>query len=102
MGDGSDYLVVSDAYYLISEERGIELNRRRTTDEDELLYWAIQPLIISMSWDYELRHRREGEDSRRQAFSKEIDLLATLSLAWSERRTRDQAEVLKLHPMHDR
>ena len=26
MGDGSDYLVVSDAYYLISEERGIELN----------------------------------------------------------------------------
>jgi hypothetical protein len=96
--DGSSHLEVRDAYYLVVTERGLELERRRTEDVDELLYWAIEGLTSSMSLNYELANRREGEDSRRQAFSKQVELLATISPAWAERQRREQAEILSRHP----
>jgi hypothetical protein len=54
-----------------------------------------------MAWDHELRNRREGEDSRRQGFAKQIELLSLLSLEWAERRKAEQAEVLAQHPFND-
>jgi len=99
--DGSPHLEVTDAYYLVVTERGYELDRRRTTDVDELLYWAMEGLTSSLSWNYELAHRRDGEDSRRQGFAKQIELLATLSGEWAERRRREQADTLSQHPYHD-
>jgi hypothetical protein len=66
-GDGSPYIeVADDAYYFVIEERGTELHRRRTTDLDELLYWIFDHVTSSLSSDFELRHRKPGEDSRRQ------------------------------------
>src|SRR4051812_13048892 len=77
-GEGT-HVEISDAYHLISSERGRELEHRTTSDLDELLYWIFRSLTFSMSWDYEVRHRREGEDSRRQAFAKQIELIGILS-----------------------
>jgi hypothetical protein len=99
--DGSPHIEVSDAYYLVVRERGIELSRKRTANLDELLYWILEGLTAQMSWDFELRHRREGEDSRRQAFAKQIELLATLSSEWAERQRLEQAAILERHPFHD-
>lgn len=102
MHDGSHHVEISDAYYLITTERGQELHRRRTTDVDELLYWLMGSLTSSMSWSYELAHRRVSEDSRRQAFAKQVELLSTLSSEWAERRQKEQADILERHPFHDR
>jgi hypothetical protein len=101
-GDGSPYIEVGDTYCFIIEERGIELERRTTVDLDELLYWIMRRLTFWMSWDYEKRNRREGEDSRRQAFAKEVELLESLSPAWAERRRAECEEILRTHPFHDR
>lgn len=101
MEDGSPHIEVGDAYEFILCERGVELQRRRTADLDELLYWIIEGLTASMSWDYELRHRREGEDSRRQAFAKQVELLSQLSDEWAKRQEAEQAEILTRHPFHD-
>jgi hypothetical protein len=38
-----------------------------------------------MAWDYEVRHRREGEDFRRQGFAKHIELIGILSATWADR-----------------
>lgn len=100
-GDGSPYVEVGDAYYYIVEERGVELKRLKTADLDELLYWIIKNLTVSLAWDYEKRHRRHGEDSRRQAFAKDLELLASLSPKWAERRESEYAEILRAHPYHD-
>jgi hypothetical protein len=101
-GDGSPYIEVGAAYYFIVEERGIELKRRKTGNLDELLYWIMDDLTFSMSLDYELRHRREGEDSRRLAFAKEVELLELLSPAWAKRRAADHEKILRTHPFRDR
>ncbi|WP_309601328.1 Imm63 family immunity protein [Sphingomonas sp.] len=100
-GDGSPYIEVGDAYYFIVEERGVELERRKTGDLDELLYWAMRALTFSLSWEYELRNRSEGADSRRQAFAKELELPELLSPAWAKRRGAEYEEILRTNPFHD-
>lgn len=101
MHDGSPHIEVSDAYQLIVTERGQELERRRTTDADELLYWVMAGLTASIAWAYERAHRHEREDERRQAFGKQVELLATLSPKWAERQRREQAEILRRYPFRD-
>lgn len=101
MHDGSAHLEVDDGYHLVVTERGSELERKRTADVDELLYWVMEGLTSAISWDHEAAHRREGEDSRRQGFARQIELLASLSPEWAERRRREQAEILRRHPFRD-
>lgn len=101
MHDGSRHVEVSDAYYLVAADRDHETERKRTTDADKLLYWVAEGLTSSISWDYELAHRREGEDSRGQGFAKQVELLATLSPDWADRRRQEQADILRQHPFRD-
>ena len=101
MEDGSPHIEVSDTYYLVVRERGAELSRKPTTNLDELLFWIFEGLTAQMAWAFELRHRHEGEDSRRQAFAKQIDLLSTLSWEWAERLRAEQTAILERHPFND-
>jgi len=101
-GDATPHIEVSDAYYYVVDERGQENKRLRTTDIDELLYWIMGDLTFWMSWDYEKHNRRPGADSRRLAFAKEVDLLASLSESWARRRKSEQQEILKGAPFRDR
>jgi hypothetical protein len=100
-GDGSPYVEVDEAYRFIIEERGVEVVRRTTSDLDELLFWIMRGLTFSMAWDFELRNRREGEDSRRQAFAKDLELLERLSPPWAERQRLEYIQILRDHPFHD-
>lgn len=101
-GDGSPYIeVADDAYYFVIEERGTELHRRRTTDLDELLYWIFDHVTSSLSSDFELRHRKPGEDSRRQLFCKHEALLAQLSPHWGERKAEEHRRIVARHPFND-
>jgi hypothetical protein len=99
--DGSPHVEVTDAYYWVVTERGQEIERRRTMDVDELLYWLLAGLTFSMAIEYELTRRRTGEDTRRQWFAKEVELLEELSPDWADRKRREQAETLKRHPYQD-
>jgi len=99
-GEGS-HVEISDAYHLILSERGKELRHRTTTDIDELLYWIFESLTSIMAWDYEVRHRREGEDFRRQGFAKHIELIGILSATWADRLREELDEVLRRHPFDD-
>ena len=100
-GDGSPYIEVSDAYYFVVEERGLELERRKTSDVDELLYWVFDGVTFTIASSFELRNRKLGEDSRRQLFSKQEALLNLASEAWSHRKGHEHQAVLAMHPFHD-
>jgi hypothetical protein len=101
LGDASPYIEVGDAYHYVIDERGTELQRKTTTNLDELLYWILKGLISTMARDYETCHRRAGEDSRRQAFAKELELIGTLSATWADRLKKNQDEILGRHPFDD-
>ena len=100
--DGTPHIEISCTYDFVVSERGNEFERRRTRDVDELLFWVFQAVTFSMASEYELSHRRRGEDSRRQLFAVKVDLLKTLSPEWGQREDENLKHILRQHPFRDR
>ena len=76
-------------------ERGVEFERWTTLNPDQLLYWVFQSVTFSMACDYELRHRIEGEDFRRQLFAHQLQLLHRLNPTWRVRRINELGSRLE-------
>lgn len=91
----------NSAYHFVVCERGQELERRTTSEMDELLYWTFQSITFSMAADWELAHRQRGQDARRQLFKRQHELLGKLNAAWAARRDAEVAEVLREHPFDE-
>lgn len=99
--DGRPHIEVGDTYCFVVCERGRLFERRCSTDLDQLLYWVFAEVTLSIAIDHELRHRRPGEDSRRQLFARQLELLARLSPAWAERGAEEHRRLLEEHPFKD-
>ena len=101
--DGSPHIEANGAdYYFIVTERGVELERQTTTEPEDILYWLVSDLTWSMASDYELSHREIALDSRRLLFQKHLELLAAVSLDWSNRKRLEYESVLRKHPFSDK
>lgn len=87
--------------YVVTE-RGEELQRRYTMDPEELLYWLVDDAVSDIAGEWELRHRIDGQDSRRLSFAKRVELLAILSQHWAARKQRELDEILRRFPYSDR
>ncbi|WP_439538071.1 Imm63 family immunity protein [Sphingomonas sp.] len=99
--DGTPHIEVDRQYHWIVCERGYEIQRRSTSDLDELLFWVFSSVTFSMAMDFELDHRRDGEDCRRQIFQKQEELLSLLSEPWADREARDHQARLRENPFRD-
>jgi hypothetical protein len=100
--DGSAHVeLVGDLYNYVVTERGSEYERKSTRDEDELLYWLFADVTFSLASDFEVRHRISGQDSRRQLFSKQVELLGLLRPAWAEREQKEHERIIAEHPFQD-
>lgn len=66
--------IVNGKYHYVVTERGNELERKIAQSEDELIYWFTSDSTFSMACAWELQHRKENEDFRRQLFSKQVEL----------------------------
>ena len=100
-GDGSPYVEIDDHYNFVIEERGLELERRRTKDLDELLYWFFDGITFTVSSSFELLHRKPHEDFRRQLFAKQEELLGYASSSWASRKAGEHQAILVKHPFQD-
>lgn len=93
------HLEVNEAgYHYVVVERGVELERMTTRDLDELLYAVFQSVTFSLACQFEVRHRIEGEDCRRQMFRCQEELLQKLDPWWARRRWQEHQDILKRHP----
>jgi hypothetical protein len=101
--DGSPHVEFFDeAFQYIVTERGSELERRSTSDIDEILYWLLSDLTFWMAVKWELANRVDGRDCRRLIFSRQTELLRRASDAVSGRRERQIAATLAENPFIDR
>src|SRR6266849_5777610 len=62
-------------YELVDVERGLETRRKRTSDIDELLYWIFKRATFGIAMRFEMNHRIEGQDFRRQLFRYQLELI---------------------------
>lgn len=75
-------------------ERGHEYERRSTLNRDDLLYWVFAAVTHEMASKFEVAHRIESEDFRRQLFAHQLVLLRRLSPSWEARRVRELGPLL--------
>ena len=100
--DGTPYIQTSDnEYFYIVEERGVELERRRTINIDVLLYWIMSDIIFILASQYETKYRIEGVDNRRLIFKKEIELFRLLKLDWGDVTEARINKILEEAPYND-
>jgi len=105
-GDSEDFArphieVDSRGYHYVVVERGRELERFTTNVLEELLYRVFKTIVSTLSYDYEVQHRVQGQDCRRIAFTKQLELLEVLSPTWASRRSEENARILEEHPFND-
>lgn len=101
--DGAPHVELVDGRYeYVVTERGKELQRRTAKDEDELLYWLMNDVTRGVAMRIESRRRIRNQDSRRQWFAKDVELLSQLRPEWGDRKRAEYAEVLTKYPFRDK
>ena len=70
-------------YYIIVE-RGEELKRVLLKNTNDLFFAVFRDVTFSMAVDFEMRHRIQEEDCRRQIFAKQKELMGALQGKWKE------------------
>lgn len=85
-------------YNYVCRERGKELFRKLPFDLRELSYEVFKDITHAMAWQWELNNRIEGEDSRRQAFEKQIELMGKIDAEFGERTKKELSIFLKWAP----
>jgi hypothetical protein len=97
--DGSPYIEgVDGEWHSVRTAHGREIERRKTSDPDELLFWLISDLTFSMARDWERERRIEGEDIRRQLFRKDVELLSGVRPDWAKRKSEEYEKILGPYP----
>lgn len=79
-------------------ERGQESVERVATVED-LLWCCVRDTTFWQGVAYEFKHRKRGEDVRRQIFAKQIELCE--GLGFGDRARARVAEILAANPFDD-
>jgi hypothetical protein len=93
--------IVGDEYHFVVAERGLEFERQKTRNVDDILYWLVEGDVGGLARTWELKNRIEGQDSRRLWFKKEIELLEKVNPEWATRKEAEQKQVLAEHPFND-
>lgn len=98
---GRPHIEVSQVYHYAVAERGKEFSRKFTAELDLLLYWVFADITSQMAGRYELRNRRPNQDTRRQSFAKQTELMGAISFDWAVKMRAEHADILILHPFQD-
>lgn len=92
---------IGGEFHYVVTERGSECGRRKTPDAEELLFWLVSDLTWAMALDWELEHRIQGEDFRRQLFRKDIELISQVNQDWAHQKREKYQKILG-EPFDDR
>ena len=88
------------AYY-DAHERGEELFSFPAFDLEHLMFMAFNDITFSMASEFASKNRIPNEDFRRQLFSKQVELMRTLSSDWAERAQKEIEATLRTAPFSD-
>jgi hypothetical protein len=94
---------VDDAgYHVVVHASGREALRDSTTDLDELLYWVFAGVTHQLAFAHAQAQATDGQDPRRAAFVRQLELLARLGPDMAARRAAEIHRILESAPYRDR
>ena len=86
-GDGTPHIEIDgDRLHFVISERGVEYERRTTSDLDELLYWLVTKLTHYAAQERLRRSCNPQWNKREVWFREEEKILNNLNPTWGQRR----------------
>lgn len=82
-GVATPYLEIhGKEYHFIISERGLEIQRKVTLSDDEILYWFVESAVAGLASAYAAKHSSERE-FREVYFRKEYSLMLSVKPEWA-------------------
>lgn len=88
-------------YNYVCRERGEEISRKMPLDLDGLIFEVFKDITSTMAYKWELKNRKQKEDSRRQLFQKQIELMVIINPEFGNRLQMEIDQILRLAPYRD-
>jgi hypothetical protein len=96
--DGTYIYSDAQGYHYVETERGEKTTHKVTDDVFEISYWVLEPMVSELAFNFEAKNRVYGEDSRKLAFRKKLELFALVGENFKKREEIEQSEILKRIP----
>lgn len=91
----------NDKYIYMYTEKGIIREKKVLTDEIELLWNILNPVLFEIAMEYATSNRQNGKDFRRALFVKEIELFSLFGDDFKKRKTDEIESILFKNPYID-
>lgn len=96
--EGASIYVSNSKYYYVIMERG-KINKKYESENlDHILYPLFESITFSLACDYELKHRRDDEDSRKQIWEKQLKLLGKIDARFEKKCEEEIKSILEIAP----
>ena len=82
-------------YHFIVNERGIEIARKVTLSDDEILYWFVDSGVVGLAAEYAALNSSPEKDFREVYFRKQYSLLLSIKPEWATRKRKEITEILR-------
>ena len=99
--EGDSIYVDGNGYHFVEMERGKINKQIDCIKEEDILFIVFSKITFALASEFELEHRRANEDSRRQLFAKQLELLDRISADYANKYQCEIDEILKKHPYKD-
>lgn len=90
-----------NTYKYLVVERGETRETRVTENIQDLMYMIFESATAEMAWDFERINRKDGQDSRRLAFSKQLELLSAIDANFALKFNEKLRAILRIAPYVD-
>ncbi|HED1216686.1 TPA: hypothetical protein R4R66_004545, partial [Enterobacter asburiae] len=93
-GVATPYLEIhGKEYHFIVSERGLEIQRKVTLSDDEILYWFVESAVAGLASTYAASHSSERE-FREVYFRRQYSLMLSIKPEWATRKRKEITELL--------
>lgn len=96
--DGPSVYVDNTGYHYVVMERGKINKIIESVEIDDIIYTIFESITFSLASEYEASHRRIGEDSRKQLWEKQLELLGKINERFAEKCKQEIDRILKIAP----
>lgn len=83
------------------KKRGRRIEKKYAVDLKHIIYWVFEGVTASLARDYELTNRIENQDSRRQIFKKQEELIGLINSEFTQWCQNEHDKILKKNPFVD-
>lgn len=102
-GVATPYLEIHEKeYHFIVSERGSELDRKVTLDDDEILYWFVECGVDALASHYAALTSTPEKEFRDVYFRKQYRLMLAIKTEWATRKRKKITEILRCQINEDK